>query len=77
MMKKFMPSAEEMAGGRGKKGKKGKRRRRRGLPGLPSGMSMADLEKTARHDGGIEGSAGLTAGGTCRRCEAPGHPIFA
>ena len=45
MMKKFMPSAEEMAGGRGKKGKKGKRSRRRGLPGLPSGMSMADLKK--------------------------------
>ena len=42
MMKRFMPAAEEMAGGkRGKKGKKGRRRRM----GLPGGMSMADLRK--------------------------------
>ena len=44
MMKKFMPSAEELAGGKkGKKGKKG-RRRRMGLPGGMGGMSMADLK---------------------------------
>ena len=44
MMKKFMPSAEEMAGGRGKRA-----RRQAFAPprpaGLPSGMSMADLKK--------------------------------
>ncbi|WP_297155415.1 signal recognition particle protein [uncultured Ellagibacter sp.] len=40
MMKKMMPSADELSG---KKGKKGKRRRR--IPGMPGGMSMADIKK--------------------------------
>ncbi|NGM17139.1 signal recognition particle protein [Eggerthellaceae bacterium zg-893] len=42
MMKKMMPSVDELQGKRGKKGKKG---RRRGRMGLPGGMSMADLKK--------------------------------
>ena len=40
MMKKMMPSVDELSG---KKGKKGKRRRR--IPGMPGGMSMADIKK--------------------------------
>ena len=40
MMKKMMPSGDELSG---KKGKKGKRRRR--IPGMPGGMSMADIKK--------------------------------
>ena len=40
MMKKRMPSVDELSG---KKGKKGKRRRR--IPGMPGGMSMADIKK--------------------------------
>ena len=44
MMKKMMPAAEEMMGGRGRKGKKGKRGKRRGLPGL-GGLKMSDLKK--------------------------------
>ena len=37
MMKKMMPSVDELSG------KKGKRRRR--IPGMPGGMSMADIKK--------------------------------
>lgn len=44
MIKKMMPAAEEMLGGRGRKGKKGKKGKRRGLPGL-GGLRPSDLKK--------------------------------
>lgn len=44
MIKKMMPAAEEMLGGRGRKGKKGKKAKRRGLPGL-GGLRPSDLKK--------------------------------